>query len=103
MSPSRFASRRFEYLFSVMRAIQRDVLPPMDGDIQDFPKRYETVVGERGITLSGGQKQRTAIARAVIRDPRILILDDALSSVDTQTEERILTGLKRIMEAAPRF
>ncbi len=70
----------------------------LDGDIQDFPKRYETVVGERGITLSGGQKQRTAIARAVIRDPRILILDDALSSVDTQTEERILTGLKRIMD-----
>jgi ATP-binding cassette, subfamily B, multidrug efflux pump len=70
----------------------------LDGDIQDFPKRYETVVGERGITLSGGQKQRAAIARAVIRDPRILILDDALSSVDTQTEERILTGLKRIME-----
>ena len=70
----------------------------LDADIRDFPKRYETVVGERGITLSGGQKQRTAIARAVIRDPRILILDDALSSVDTQTEERILTGLKRIME-----
>src|SRR5882762_6362371 len=70
----------------------------LDGDIQDFPKRYETVVGERGITLSGGQKQRTAIARAVIRDPRILILDDALSSVDTQTEERILSGLKKIMD-----
>jgi ATP-binding cassette, subfamily B, multidrug efflux pump len=69
----------------------------LDGDIQDFPKRYETVVGERGITLSGGQKQRTAIARAVIRDPRILILDDALSSVDTQTEERILSRLKEIM------
>src|SRR5712672_4060515 len=69
----------------------------LDGDIQDFPKRYETVVGERGITLSGGQKQRTAIARAVIRDPRILILDDSLSSVDTQTEERILTRLRGIM------
>src|SRR5437016_724658 len=69
----------------------------LDGDIQDFPKRYDTVVGERGITLSGGQKQRTAIARAVIRDPRILILDDALSSVDTQTEERILNRLKEIM------
>jgi len=69
----------------------------LDGDIQDFPKRYDTVVGERGITLSGGQKQRTAIARAVIRDPRILILDDALSSVDTQTEERILSRLKEIM------
>jgi ATP-binding cassette subfamily B protein len=69
----------------------------LDGDIQDFPKRYDTAVGERGITLSGGQKQRTAIARAVIRDPRILILDDALSSVDTQTEERILSRLKEIM------
>jgi ATP-binding cassette subfamily B protein len=70
----------------------------LDGDIQDFPRRYDTMVGERGITLSGGQKQRTAIARAVIRDPRILILDDALSSVDTQTEEKILSRLKTIME-----
>ena len=69
----------------------------LDGDIQDFPKSYDTVVGERGITLSGGQRQRTAIARAVIRDPRILILDDSLSSVDTQTEERILGRLKEIM------
>jgi ATP-binding cassette subfamily B protein len=69
----------------------------LDGDVHDFPKKYETMVGERGITLSGGQKQRTAIARAVARDPRILILDDALSSVDTQTEERILSRLKDIM------
>jgi ATP-binding cassette subfamily B protein len=69
----------------------------LDCDIQDFAKRYDTMVGERGITLSGGQKQRTAIARAVIRDPRILILDDSLSSVDTQTEERILSRLKEIM------
>jgi ATP-binding cassette subfamily B protein len=68
----------------------------LDGDVRDFPRRYETMVGERGITLSGGQKQRTAIARAVARDPRILILDDALSSVDTQTEERILGRLKGI-------
>ena len=56
------------------------------------------MVGERGITLSGGQKQRTAIARAVLRDPRILILDDALSSVDTLTEERILTALQEVMK-----
>jgi ATP-binding cassette subfamily B protein len=66
-------------------------------DIEGFPHRYNTLVGERGITLSGGQKQRTAIARAIIRDPRILILDDALSSVDTYTEERILNHLREIM------
>ena len=66
-------------------------------DILEFPQRYQTFVGERGITLSGGQKQRTAIARALIRRPRILILDDALSSVDTYTEERILGHLRRIM------
>jgi ATP-binding cassette subfamily B protein len=67
-------------------------------EILEFPKGFATLVGERGITLSGGQKQRTAIARAVIRNPRILILDDALASVDTYTEEQILAGLKRIME-----
>ncbi len=66
-------------------------------DIATFPDGYETVVGERGITLSGGQKQRTAIARAILRNPRILILDDALSSVDTLTEERILGGLAEVM------
>lgn len=67
-------------------------------EILEFPKGFDTEVGERGLTLSGGQKQRTAIARAVIRDPKILILDDALASVDTYTEERILSGLKRVME-----
>jgi ATP-binding cassette subfamily B protein len=69
----------------------------IDNDVQGFPNKYETLVGERGITLSGGQKQRTAISRAVIRDPRILILDDALSSVDTYTEEQILNQLKQVM------
>jgi len=66
-------------------------------EILEFPRGFETLVGERGITLSGGQKQRVAIARAVIRDPRILILDDALASVDTYTEERILAGLRDAM------
>jgi ATP-binding cassette subfamily B multidrug efflux pump len=69
----------------------------IDADVQAFPNKYQTLVGERGITLSGGQKQRTAISRAVIRDPKILILDDALSSVDTYTEEQILRELKHVM------
>ncbi len=66
-------------------------------DIESFPDQYKTLVGERGITLSGGQKQRTAIARALIRNPRILVLDDALSSVDTQTEDKILNHLREVM------
>jgi ATP-binding cassette, subfamily B, multidrug efflux pump len=66
-------------------------------DISGFPDRFDAVVGERGITLSGGQKQRTAIARAVLREPKILILDDALSSVDTYTEEKILGQLRGVM------
>jgi ATP-binding cassette, subfamily B, multidrug efflux pump len=66
-------------------------------DIAGFPDRFEALVGERGITLSGGQKQRTAIARAVLREPKILILDDALSSVDTYTEEKILGQLRGVM------
>ena len=67
-------------------------------DIEGFPERYQTMVGERGITLSGGQKQRTAIARALIRNPKILILDDALSSVDTHTEDKILNHLREVMQ-----
>ncbi|WP_343848394.1 ABC transporter ATP-binding protein [Algoriphagus jejuensis] len=67
-------------------------------NIVDFPKGFETMLGERGITLSGGQKQRVSIARAIAKEPRILILDDCLSAVDTKTENSILTALKRIME-----
>ena len=69
----------------------------ISGDINGFPQRYATMVGERGITLSGGQKQRTSIARAIARNPRVLVLDDSLSSVDTETEERILHGLRRVI------
>ena len=84
--------------YEEQRVRQAAELASLDGDVVAFAKGYETMVGERGITLSGGQKQRAAIARAVIRDPRILILDDSLSAVDTQTEERILTGLRGIMQ-----
>jgi ATP-binding cassette subfamily B protein len=72
-------------------------------DVRDFPAGYQTFVGERGITLSGGQKQRAALARAVALDPRILILDDALSSVDTETEELILRGLRDVMRTRTTF
>ena len=72
-------------------------------DVKDFPKGYETFVGERGITLSGGQKQRTALARAIATDPRILVLDDSLSAVDTETEERILEGLREVMKSRTTF
>ena len=67
-------------------------------DVEGFPEKYKTMVGERGLTLSGGQKQRVAIARAVIREPRILVLDDALASVDTHTEDQILNGLREVMK-----
>ncbi|HYT75645.1 MAG TPA: ABC transporter ATP-binding protein [Vicinamibacterales bacterium] len=69
----------------------------LDKDVTDFPRGFETMVGERGITLSGGQKQRTALARALMIDPPILVLDDALSAVDTYTEEEILARLRGIM------
>ena len=89
--------------FGVESATDTDIHNSADAaniaaDIEGFPEGYETLVGERGITLSGGQKQRTAIARALIRNPRILILDDALSSVDTQTEDKILNHLREVMQ-----
>jgi ATP-binding cassette subfamily B protein len=83
--------------FDLERVREAADVASLDSDVQEFPAKYDTMVGERGITLSGGQKQRTALARAIVRDPRILILDDSLSSVDTQTEERILSRLRGIM------
>ncbi len=78
------------------RIVDAAAVARLDKDVADFPKGYDTMVGERGITLSGGQKQRTALARAVAVDPRILILDDALSAVDTYTEEEILARLREV-------
>jgi ATP-binding cassette subfamily B protein len=72
-------------------------------DVRDFPRGYETLVGERGITLSGGQKQRTALARALAVDPRILVLDDSLAAVDTETEEEILRGLRTLRKGRTTF
>jgi ATP-binding cassette subfamily B protein len=88
--------------YGVERADQASVeaaaeIAQLSKDVADFPLGYQTMVGERGVTLSGGQKQRAAIARAVMKDPAILILDDALSSVDTHTEEEILRRLRRFM------
>ena len=88
--------------FGVEKAEQAEIewaaeIAGLSEDIAGFPDRFEELVGERGITLSGGQKQRTAIARAVLREPKILILDDALSSVDTYTEEKILGQLRGVM------
>ncbi|HJY29607.1 MAG TPA: ABC transporter ATP-binding protein [Pyrinomonadaceae bacterium] len=88
--------------FGVKKSEQTEVewaaeIAGLSEDIAGFPERFEALVGERGITLSGGQKQRTAIARAVLREPKILILDDALSSVDTYTEEKILGQLRGVM------
>lgn len=79
---------------AVARAIE---IAQLAADLETFPQRLDTIVGERGVTLSGGQKQRTALARSVVRQPKILILDDALASVDTRTEEQILKHLRAIM------
>src|SRR5690606_2746779 len=88
--------------FGMMDPDERRILQAArDADVYEnitaFPQGFETRVGERGITLSGGQKQRVSIARAVVREPKILMLDDALSAVDTKTENNILNSLKRIM------
>jgi ATP-binding cassette subfamily B multidrug efflux pump len=88
--------------FGVDNALDEAVLEAAEiasisGEIQGFPDRYSTMLGERGITLSGGQRQRTSLARAIVRKPRILILDDSLSSVDTSTEEQILNALQSVM------
>lgn len=81
-------------LKTVIRAAE---IARISNDVENFPNQYDTIVGERGITLSGGQKQRTSIARAIMTNPKILILDDAFSAVDTHTEEEILQGLKKFM------
>src|ERR1700693_1319627 len=88
--------------FGVTDAVEEQVFEAAEiasiaGEIESFPQRFGTMVGEHGITLSGGQKQRTSLARAVLRQPRILILDDSLASVDTDTEERILRRLREVM------
>lgn len=83
---------------SMEKVLEAASMSRIASDVSEFPKQYESMIGERGITLSGGQKQRTSIARAVIRQPKILILDDALSAVDTYTEEEILKRLKMFME-----
>jgi ATP-binding cassette subfamily B protein len=72
-------------------------------DLADFPAGLDTLVGERGLTLSGGQKQRVALARALLVQPRLLLLDDCLSAVDTQTEERILRNLRRVFQGRTVF
>jgi ATP-binding cassette subfamily B multidrug efflux pump len=88
-----------------LREVVRDAagIAQLDDSIAGFPSGYDTMLGERGINLSGGQKQRATLARAVARDPRVLILDDALSAVDTQTESRILADLRDVMRGRTSF
>ena len=81
------------------RALEAASIAQFDGDVQTFPQKYDTIVGERGITFSGGQKQRASLARALAIDPKILILDDSFSAVDTHTEEEILNRIKEFMKS----
>jgi ATP-binding cassette subfamily B protein len=83
---------------SMDEVVEASIIAQMHENVKGFPEGYATLVGERGVTLSGGQKQRTAIARAIIRQPNILIFDDSLSAVDTETEEKILRGLREVMQ-----
>jgi ATP-binding cassette subfamily B protein len=87
-----------EKVFDKDKVIAAAKISQIYRDVDSFPKRFDTILGERGINLSGGQKQRTSIGRAILSDPKILILDDAFSAVDTYTEEEILKGLKEIMK-----
>jgi ATP-binding cassette subfamily B protein len=96
---------RENLMFGAPQASAEDLLQATEAahirqEFDEFPQGLETMVGERGVTLSGGQKQRAAIARALLRRPAILILDDALASVDTYTEERILGGLRNYTSAS---
>jgi len=97
------ATLRENVMFGVRDASDWDVSEALETsrlskDLEQFPKGLDTIVGERGVSLSGGQKQRTSLARAVLRDPSILILDDAMSSVDTHTQAEILSRLKEVMQ-----
>jgi ATP-binding cassette subfamily B protein len=96
------ATLRDNTMFGVDDATEEDLEHALETarlskDLEQFPKGLETIVGERGVSLSGGQKQRTALARAILRDPTILILDDAMSSIDTHTQSEILSGLKQVI------
>ena len=93
----RFDSRSAGLQPGLERVAAAAAVARLDKDVADFPRGFDTTVGERGITLSGGQKQRTALARAVMTDPAILVLDDSLSAVDTYTEEEILARLRGVM------
>jgi ATP-binding cassette subfamily B protein len=97
-SPARAAEVELEEVIVEAAAVAQ-----LHESIEAFPSGYRTLLGERGINLSGGQKQRATLARAVARDPRVLILDDALSAVDTETESRILTDLRRVMRGRTSF